>query len=82
MWGQRTGGWPLTLKSIEEICPFLAFGQTNCARWMPVFLKDMEGLPQINPTVHETFMEGKFAVQHYDKKFSMMALYQSHDHGI
>ena len=81
--GQRTGDWPLTLKSIEEICPwFFAFGQTNYARWTPVFLKDMARLPQIHPTVHEAFMEGKFVVQRGDKKFSMMALDQSHEHSI
>ncbi len=66
--GQRTGDWPSTLKSIEEICPFFAFGQTNYAWWTPVFLKDMPRLPQIHPTVHEAFMEGKFVVQCYDKK--------------
>jgi len=64
VWGQRTGDWPLTLKSIEEMCPwFFAFGQTNYARWTPVFLKDMARLPQIHPTVHEALMEGKFVVQ-------------------
>jgi len=81
--GQRTGDWPLTLKSIEEICPwFFTFGKTNYARWTPVFLKDMGRLPQIHPTVHEAFMEGKFVVQRGDKKFSMMALDQSHEHSI
>ena len=81
--GQRTGDWPLTLKSIEEICPwFFTFGKTNYARWTPVFLKDMGRLPQIHPTIHEAFMEGKFVVQRGDKKFSMMALDQSHEHSI
>ncbi len=47
--GQRTGDWPLTLKSIDEICPFFAFYQTNYARWTPVFLKDMVRLPHIHP---------------------------------
>ncbi len=80
--GQWTGDWPLTLKSIEEVCPFFAFGQTNCAWWTPVFLKDMPRLPQIHPTVHEAFMEGKFVVQCYDKKLSMMELDQNHKHSI
>ena len=42
----------------------------------------MERLPQIHPTVHDAFMEGKFVVQRGDKKFSMMALDQSHEHSI
>jgi len=83
MRGQRIGDWPLTLKSTEEMCLwFFAFGQTNYARWTPVFLKDMSRLPQIDLTVHEAFMEGKFVVQRGDKKFSTMALDQSREHSI
>ena len=61
---------------------FFAFGQTNYARWTPVFLKDMARLPQTHTAVHEAFMEGNFVVQRSDKKFSMMALDQSHEHSI
>jgi len=39
----------------------------------------MARLPQIHPTVHEAFMDGKFVVQRGDKKFFMMALDQSHE---
>ncbi len=47
-----------------------------------VFLKDMARLPQIHPTVHEGFIEGKFVVQRYDRKCSMIALGQSTEHSI
>jgi len=78
---QVTGHWHSNLlrKCVRGFSPF---GQTNYARWTPVFLKDMERLPQIHPTVHDAFMEGKFVVQRGDKKFSMMALDQSHEHSI
>jgi len=56
---QRMGDWPLTISACEEMCPwFFAFGHTNYARWMPVFLRDMAKLPQIHLSIHEAFMEG------------------------
>ncbi|XP_076158119.1 uncharacterized protein LOC143140875 [Alosa pseudoharengus] len=81
--GQRVRNWPLTLNALEDLCPWLfAFGHTNYAHWMPVFLKDMANLPDTHPAVHEAFMEGKFVVQRGDKKFSLMPLDQSQEHSI
>lgn len=81
--GQRVGDWPLTLSACDEMCRwFFAFGHTNYARWMPVFLKDMAQLPESHPSVHQAFMEGKFVVQRGDKKASLMALDQSQEHSI
>ena len=81
--GQRLGDWQLTLNACTDLCPwFFAFGHTNYARWMPVFLRDMTGLPEIHPSIHEEFVEGKFVVQRSRKKFSLMALDQSQEHSI
>ena len=67
--GQRVGHWPLTLNSCNELCPwFFAFGHTNYARWLPVFLKDMAKLPEVHPAVHDAFMEGMCVVKRGDKK--------------
>ena len=41
---------------------------TNYARWLPVFLKDMAKLPEVHPAVHDAFMEGMRVVQRDDKK--------------
>ena len=81
--GQRAGDWPLTLNACYNLCPwFFAFGHTNYARWMPVFLKDMACLPEAHPDVHKAFMDGKFVVQRGNKKFSLMSLDQSQEHSI
>ena len=45
-----------------------AFGHTNYARWLPVFLKDMAKLPEVRPAVHDAFMDGMCVVQRGDKK--------------
>ncbi|KAL8591565.1 hypothetical protein ACOMHN_055532 [Nucella lapillus] len=81
--GQRLGDWPLTLSALHDMCPwFFAFGHTNYARWLPVFLRDMAKLPETHPSVHEAFMCGKFSVQRGDSKFSLMALDQSQEHSV
>ena len=78
-----TGDWLLTLNACDEICPwFFAFGHTNYACWVPVFLRDMARLPETHPSVHEALMAGKFVVQCCNKKFSLMALDQSQEHSI
>ena len=41
---------------------------TNYARWLLVFLKDMAKLPEVHPAVHDAFMEGMFVVQRGYKK--------------
>ena len=49
---------------------------------MSAFLKDMASLPESHPNVHGAFVQGKFVVQHSEKKFSLMALDQSQEHSI
>ena len=57
--GQRACDWPLTLNACTDLCLwFFTFRHKNYVRWMPVFLKDMPCLPEIHPSVHETFVEG------------------------
>ena len=81
--GQRAGDWPLTLNACYNLCPwFFAFGHTNYARWMSVFLKDMACLHEAHPNVHKAIMDGKFVVQRGNKKFSLMSVDQSQEHSI
>ena len=79
----RLGNWPGTLDAIDDLCPyFFALGHTNYSRWVPVFLRDMAQLPHRHPAVHANFMQGHFAVQRSEKKFSLMGLDQSQEHSI
>ena len=81
--GQRLGDWLLILNACDQMCSrFFAFGHTNYARWVPVFLRDMARLPETHPSVHEALMAGKFVVQRGDKKSSLMTLDQSQEHSI
>jgi len=60
----RDGDWPLQLQSIQDLLPlFAAFDSSNYDRWCSLFLEDTHRLPETAPTVHQAFMEGKFAVK-------------------
>ena len=58
--GQRVGDWPLALRAWNELCPwFFAFGHTNYARWLPIFLRDILRLSENNHSVHQEFVHRK-----------------------
>ena len=81
--GQRSGDWKLTIDSLKLKCRWcFAFGKTNYARWLPVFLRDMLLLETQHPLVHKAFNNGLFVVQRSTTKFSLMAMDQNQEHCI
>ena len=81
--GQRSGDWKLTVDSMKLKCRWcFAFGKTNYARWLPVWLRDMLLLEIQHPLVHRPFNNGLFVVQRSTTKFSMMAIDQNQEHVI
>ena len=42
---------------------FASFDATNFLQWCSLYLENMHRLPNTAPTVHQAFMEGKFAVK-------------------
>ena len=60
---------------------FFAFDRPNYSRWLPVYLADMNSLPEHHPKVHQEFMNGNHSMSHSGNPFSQastdMALEQS-----
>ncbi len=78
---KKENDWPLTLSACHELCPcFFVFGHTNYACWMPVYFYDMAQLLEIHLSIHLAFINGQLVVQRSNKKFTLMALDQSHEH--
>ena len=76
----REGDFPLCVQSCDVLCSwFHALDHTNYARWLPVHVRDMVQLAQLNPEVHAEFMKGNFVVQKSRRKFSLMAKDQAHE---
>ena len=66
-----------TLK--KEIPLFFALDHTNYSRWLPVFINDLDTLPDTNPEFYREFLGGKFAVPMTATIFSKMAYDHIHE---
>ena len=56
---ERTGNWELHLSSIAAMLPhFFAMDRQNYARYLPVYLADMQRLEQTHPDVYNEFLQG------------------------
>jgi hypothetical protein len=80
---ERTGDWNLHLAATANMLPyFFAMDRQNYARWLPVYLAEMNQLYDKHPEVHQQFVDGNHAVSRSDNQpFSQvwtdMALEQS-----
>lgn len=74
----REANFVLLVSVLQKLTPyFFATDHTNYARWLPVFIHDLETLPVTNPDLYSEFKAGKFAVQSTNTEFSKMAFDQS-----
>lgn len=79
---ERTGNWRLHLSSTAAMLPhFFAMDRSNYARWLPVYLADMQKLEERHPKVYQEFAAGSHSIGRSKQPFAQvwadMALEQS-----
>ncbi|KAK3750308.1 hypothetical protein QZH41_001776 [Actinostola sp. cb2023] len=79
---ERTGNWELHLSSTAAMIPhFYAMDRHNYARWLPVYIADMNNLKDEHPAVYDEFVAGNHSVSRSQQPFAQvwsdMALEQS-----
>ena len=79
---ERTGSWKLHLFSTAAMLPqFFSMDRQNYARYLPVYLADMQKLELTHPEVYKEFAEGNHSISRSGQPFSQvstdMALEQS-----
>lgn len=79
---ERTGNWKLHLSATAAMVPhFLSMDRINYARWLPVYLSDMNMLESNHPEVYQEFVAGNHSVSRSKQPFAQvwpdMALEQS-----
>ena len=79
---ERTGNWKLRLSATAAMVPhFFSMDRVNYARWLPVYLSDMNMLESKHPEVYQEFMAGSHSVSRLKQPFAQvwldMALEQS-----
>ena len=76
----READFALYLDALTELVPwFCALDHTNYARWIPVHLRDMAGLPNKHPEINRKFNAGHFTVQKTKRVFSAIPIDQAHE---
>ena len=55
---------------------FFALDHQNYARWIPILIRDLDGLPQI---IQKEFDEGLWAISRSNHRFSSMPIDQAHE---
>lgn len=76
----REANFKMLIAVLKDLAPlFFALDHTNYDRWLSVFIQDLQILPESNPTLFKEFVDGKFAIQSTETKFSKMAFDQCHE---
>ena len=71
---ERSGDWMLYLSALAEMIPhFFAMDRPNYARWLPIYMGDMQLLDSKHPKVYEEFMSRNFSVSCSGQPFSQVA---------
>ena len=70
---ERTGNWKLHLSATAAMIPhFFSMDRVNYARWLPVYLSDMNSLQENHPDVHQEFMDGNHSVSRSKQPFAQV----------
>ena len=70
---ERTSNWELHIKSVAAMAPhFNSMDRTNYARWLPVYLADMNVVQKKLPHVHAKVLKGYHAVSRSGQPFNQI----------
>ena len=70
---ERPGDWSLHLNATAGMMPyFCSMDRMNYSRWLPVYIADMNSLPEMHPVVYEEFMNGNHAVSRFKQAFAQV----------
>ena len=76
----RTANFKLFVVTLKRICPWsFALDAVHYSRWLPMFLRDLEELPERHPDVYAEFLQRKFTSNRTTSSFSAMSDDQFHE---
>ena len=80
---ERTGNWKLHLSSIAAMLPhYFAMDRQNYARFLPVYLADMQRLELTHPDVYKEFAAGNHSISRSGQPFSQVSADMAMEHSI
>lgn len=67
----------LMVTTLKKLVPlFFALDHHNYARWTPIFIRDLEGLPD---SIREEFKRGNWTITRSNRRFSSLPIDQAHE---
>ena len=77
----REANFMLFIGSMKKMLPmfFASDHDIHNARWLPVFIDDLEALTVDNPTLFKEFQDGKFVVKRSISPYSKKTFDQKHE---
>ena len=74
---QRNTDFSLYFECLQHLAPlFFSTDHLKYARWVSIYIQDLKELPE---TIYKEFKEGNFVVKRSSKRFSVIAIDQSHE---
>lgn len=76
----RTANFKLFVATLKNICPWtFALDAVHYSRWLPIFVRDLEELPDRHPALYEEFLHGNFTSNRTTAAFSSISDDQFHE---
>jgi len=73
----READFPSFLNGLKCITKWMfSLDHTHYARWLPVFIKDLE---ELDPLTRDAFAKGYFTIKRSNKIFSNIGIDQAHE---
>ena len=77
IWAHREQKLELMVTTLQKLVPrFFALDHQNYARWVPIFNRDLEGLPD---SIQEEFKKGHWTITRSNHHFSSLPIDQAHE---
>ena len=75
----REANFEMFISCMKVIIPWMfALDHVHYARWLPVYLRDLENLKHSAPSLYKHFVDGHFTVKKTSHNFSNIATDQTH----
>jgi hypothetical protein len=77
----RTSNFTMFVDTLTQLCPWtFALDAVHYSRWLPVFVRTLQDLPQKHPDIHAEFLRGNFTSTKTARPFSAISDDQLHEH--
>ena len=81
LWAEQCGDWLLHLSATAAMASyFFAFDRPNSSMWLPVYLADMNNLPDSHPSVHQDSINGNLSMSLSGNAFSCVSTDMTFEH--